>query len=84
MLHSWAGSADMTRQLARMEGVYFSISGHTLGLSDKKLAPMLQQVRRPVLQTPSVCVTLPLDVPLLCDDPIFATIWRGKRVHMAH
>ena len=76
----------MTRQLARIEGVYFSISGHTLGLSDKKLAPMLQQVRRPVLQTPSVCVcvTLPLDVPLLCDDPIFATIWRGKRVHMAH
>lgn len=44
MLHSWAGSADMTKQLARIEGVHFSISGHSLSLSDKKLAPMLQQV----------------------------------------
>ncbi len=45
MLHSWAGSAEVTRQLARIEGVYFSISGHTFNLSDKKLTPMLQQVR---------------------------------------
>ena len=36
----------MTKQLARIEGVYFSISGHTLGLSDKKLEPMLQQASR--------------------------------------
>ena len=43
VLHSWTGSAEMTKQLARIEGVYFSISGHTLGMSDKKLAPMLQQ-----------------------------------------
>ena len=34
----------MTKQLARIDGVHFSISGHTLGLSDKKLGPMLQQV----------------------------------------
>ena len=40
------GSAEMTKQLARIEGVYFSISGHTLGLSDKKLGPMLQQASR--------------------------------------
>ena len=84
VLHSWAGSADMTRQLACTEGIYFSISGHTLGLSDKKLAPMLQQVRRPVLQTSSVCVTLHLDVALLCDGPILVTTWKGKRAHMAH
>ena len=84
MLHSWAGSADMTRQLARTEGIYFSVSGHTLGLSDKKLAPMLQQVRRPVLQTSSVCVTLHLDMALLCDGPILATIWRGKRAHVTY
>jgi len=44
VLHSWAGSADMTKQLAKTEGVYFSISGHTFSLSDKKLMPMLQQV----------------------------------------
>ena len=45
MLHSWAGSAEVTKLLTRIEGVYFSISGHTLNLSDKKLTPMLQQVR---------------------------------------
>ena len=44
VLHSWAGSAEVTRQLARIEGVYFSISGHTFNLSDKRLTPMLQQV----------------------------------------
>jgi hypothetical protein len=34
----------MVKQLRRIEGVHFSLSGHTLGLSDKKLAPMLQEV----------------------------------------
>lgn len=34
----------MTKQLAKMEGVFFSISGHTFSLSDKKLTLMLQQV----------------------------------------
>ena len=46
VLHSWMGSAEMTKQLARIEGVYFSISGHTLGLSDEKLGLMLQQASR--------------------------------------
>ena len=46
VLHSWMGSAEMTKQLAHIEGVHFSISGHTLGLSDKKLGPMLQQASR--------------------------------------
>ncbi|CAK0745558.1 hypothetical protein CVIRNUC_001628 [Coccomyxa viridis] len=55
VLHSWMGSAEMTKQLARIEGVYFSISGHTLGLSDKKLGPMLQQIplARLLLETDS-------------------------------
>jgi hypothetical protein len=28
-----------------MQGVHFSLSGHTLGLSDRKLVPMLREVR---------------------------------------
>ena len=45
VLHSWAGSDQTTRRLARMQGVHFSLSGHSLGLSDRKLAPMLREVR---------------------------------------
>ncbi|CAL5219180.1 g965 [Coccomyxa viridis] len=62
VLHSWAGSAEVTRQLARIEGVYFSISGHTFNLSDKKLTPMLQQVPldRLLLETDSPDGLLPL------------------------
>ena len=45
VLHSWAGHAEVTRQLAALPGVYFSLSGHTLRLSPRKLAPMLAQVR---------------------------------------
>lgn len=44
VLHSWAGSNEMVKQLARIEGVYFSLSGHTLRLTDKKLGPMLREV----------------------------------------
>ncbi len=64
VLHSWAGSAEVTRQLARIEGVYFSISGHTFNLSDKKLTPMLQQVRLASAHcslTPGAPVALCLD-----------------------
>ena len=44
VLHSWAGSDQVTKRLARMQGIHFSISGHSLGLADKKLGPMLQEV----------------------------------------
>ena len=54
VLHSWAGSAEVTKQLAEIEGVYFSISGHTFNLSDKKLTPMLQQVRLASLPYPFI------------------------------
>ena len=74
----------MTRQLARIEGIYFSISGHTLGLSDKKLAPMLQQVWRPVLQTSSVCVTLHIDVALALGWSYLGDNMDGRRAHVAH
>ena len=50
VLHSWMGSAEMTKQLARTEGVYFSISGHTLGMSDRKLGPILQQASHAALK----------------------------------
>ena len=61
MLHSWAGSDQMTRRLAHMHGVYFSLSGHTLGLSDKKLASMLREVRPCSHNAQSLTVTLPHD-----------------------
>ena len=49
VLHSWAGSHELVKQLRRIEGVYFSISGHSLGLSDRKLTSMLQEVLAHVL-----------------------------------
>ena len=44
VLHSWAGSADMTQMLANIEGVHFSISGHLTALKRVKAEAMLQQV----------------------------------------
>ncbi|BDA41791.1 Uncharacterized metal-dependent hydrolase YabD [Coccomyxa sp. Obi] len=44
VLHSWAGSNEMVKQLARIEGVYFSLSGHSLRLSDQKLKAMLREI----------------------------------------
>ncbi|KAK9846339.1 hypothetical protein WJX81_001876 [Elliptochloris bilobata] len=44
VLHSWAGHAESTRQLAALPGVHFSLSGHTLRLAPRKLAPMLAQI----------------------------------------
>lgn len=39
----------MVKQLASIEGVHFSISGHTLRLSDKKLRAMLREASTPNL-----------------------------------
>lgn len=44
ILHSWGGNAEQVKQLSRFEGVFFSVSGHTLNSSGKKLEPMLRQV----------------------------------------
>ena len=44
ILHSWAGNAEQVKQFSRIEGVFFSVSGHTLNSSGKKLEPMLRQV----------------------------------------
>lgn len=44
VLHSWAGSAEVTAQLARLPGVHFSVSGHATRLKPAKVAAMLAQV----------------------------------------
>jgi TatD related DNase len=44
VLHSWAGSKEMVQSLRRYEGVYFSLSGHSLNLQPSKLTGMLQEV----------------------------------------
>lgn len=47
VLHSWAGPAEATRALAALPGAHFSLSGHTLRLAPRKLAPMLAEVLNP-------------------------------------
>ena len=44
VLHSWGGSGAQVKSLSKLEGVYFSISGHSLSGSRKKIRPMLKQV----------------------------------------
>ena len=44
VLHSWAGSAEVTAQLARLPGVHFSVSGQATRLTPTKAAAMLAQV----------------------------------------
>jgi len=54
VLHSWAGAAEVTRQLAAVRGVHFSLSGHTLRLAPHRLAPMLAQARTPEAAPPGL------------------------------
>ncbi len=56
VLHSWAGAAEVTRQLAAVRGVHFSLSGHTLRLAPHRLAPMLSQARTPEAAPPGLAV----------------------------
>lgn len=44
MLHSWVGPAEMMDALAKLEGVYFSLSGHLTRMSKKKYEPMVKRV----------------------------------------
>ena len=44
ILHSWIGPADMVKGLAKLEGVFFSLSGHLTRMSKKKYEPMIKQV----------------------------------------
>lgn len=44
ILHSWGGNAAQVRGLARLEGVHFSISGHSITGSRKKIRSMLKEV----------------------------------------
>ncbi|KAK9819443.1 hypothetical protein WJX74_006187 [Apatococcus lobatus] len=44
ILHSWMGPAELVPKLAAVDGVHFSISGHTSRLAERKTMPMLQQI----------------------------------------
>ena len=44
ILHSWIGPAEMVDSLAKLEGVYFSLSGHLTRMSKKKYEPMIKKV----------------------------------------
>jgi len=45
VLHSWIGPAEMVDALAKIEGVYFSLSGHLTRMSKKKYEPMVKKAR---------------------------------------
>ena len=45
VLHSWAGSPDVTHQLATTDGVYFSVSGHLTRLRPAKARATVAAVR---------------------------------------
>jgi Tat protein secretion system quality control protein TatD with DNase activity len=68
ILHSWAGNMEMVKAFCKVEGVCFSISGHTMSTSSKKAMPMLREVKS--LLTPQIgrgiCLShLPLPCKLL-------------------
>lgn len=44
ILHSWMGPAEMVDSLAKLQGVYFSLSGHLTRMSKKKYEPMVKKV----------------------------------------
>ncbi|KAK9863851.1 hypothetical protein WJX84_004445 [Apatococcus fuscideae] len=44
ILHSWMGPADLVPKLAAIEGVHFSISGHTSRIAARKTGPMLNRI----------------------------------------
>ena len=56
ILHSWIGSADMVNSLGKLEGVFFSLSGHLTRMSRKKYEPMIKQVIIPLLGLPERCI----------------------------
>ena len=45
VLHSWAGSPDVTRQLAVLDGVHFSVSGHLTRLKPARARATVAAVR---------------------------------------
>lgn len=55
ILHSWIGSADMVNSLGKLQGVFFSLSGHLTRMSRKKYEPMIKQVMIPLFGLPERC-----------------------------
>ncbi len=45
ILHSWIGPAEMVDALAKIQGVYFSFSGHLTRMSMKKYEPMVKKAK---------------------------------------
>ena len=45
VLHSWAGPPEMVAQLAAIEGVHFSVSGHMMRLKPAKARATIAAVR---------------------------------------
>ena len=45
ILHSWIGPAEMVDALAKIQGVYFSLSGHLTRMSKKKYEPMVKKAK---------------------------------------
>lgn len=45
ILHSWIGPAEMVDALAKIKGVYFSLSGHLTRMSKKKYEPMVKKAK---------------------------------------
>ena len=51
ILHSWIGPAEMVDAFAKLQGVYFSLSGHLTRMSKKKYEPMVKRVGQKVAST---------------------------------
>ena len=45
ILHSWIGPAEMVDAFAKLQGVFFSLSGHLTRMSKKTYEPMVKRVR---------------------------------------
>lgn len=45
ILHSWIGPAEMVDALAKIKGVYFSLSGHLTRMSKKKYESMVKKAK---------------------------------------
>ena len=58
ILHSWIGPAEMVDALAKIQGVFFSLSGHLTRMSKKKYEPMVKKAMLDLLSLlhPCCCI----------------------------
>jgi TatD DNase family protein len=55
ILHSWIGPAEMVDALAKIQGVFFSLSGHLTRMSKKKYEPMVKKAKMDFLSLLHPC-----------------------------